>query len=183
MKAIRASDGVISLSISAHLPASDASISTKPVALRPGRATVSTKPLPTGSDTSVNTTGIVRVSRNSAAVAGVVTPIRRSGWCSTSSFGVPRHAAGLAGGAAIFDSHIGPADPAQLRESLRQRDGLALSFRVVLAPPGQHTDAPDTVRALPTRRKRRRDRAGERRDERPPPHCITPGRRRRLRRA
>ena len=44
----------------------------KPVALPPGCDRLATKPLATGSDRMLNTTGIVRVSRSTAAVPGVV---------------------------------------------------------------------------------------------------------------
>ena len=41
----------------------------KPVALPPGRARLSAKPLPTGSEIAVNTIGVVRLSRCRAATA------------------------------------------------------------------------------------------------------------------
>src|SRR6516162_4400369 len=49
----------------------EASRLMKPVRLPPGRGRLATKPSPTGSDTAPKTIGIVRVSRRSAAVAGV----------------------------------------------------------------------------------------------------------------
>ena len=42
--------------------------------LPPGVAKLGTKPSPTGSATRTNTIGTVRVSRNSAATTGVLTP-------------------------------------------------------------------------------------------------------------
>ena len=83
--ATRAMPGATSFSISSHFPVSDGSKLVNPVALPPGRAMLATKPLPIGSDTPTNTVGIVRVSRRSAAVAGVELPTRRSGLDATSS--------------------------------------------------------------------------------------------------
>ena len=78
--------GATSLSSSSHLPPSEPSITTKPVALPPGRARLATKPLPTGSARIAKTMGMVRVSCNSAAVVGVVCERMRSGCSATSSF-------------------------------------------------------------------------------------------------
>src|ERR1700738_350684 len=69
-KAARLMRGAISLSSSSHLPAIVGSIMVKPVALAPGRARLSTKPLPTGSATITNTTGMVRVCFSIEAVGG-----------------------------------------------------------------------------------------------------------------
>src|SRR5262245_47956674 len=55
MTATRVTLGAICLSISTHLPLSLYSNAMKPVALPPGRARLSTKPAPTGSGTSANT--------------------------------------------------------------------------------------------------------------------------------
>src|SRR5262249_52986439 len=66
--ASKASLGPISTAI--HTIA--ASTLMNPVTLPPGRARLATKPSPTGSPTSANTIGIVRVCRYTAAVAGVV---------------------------------------------------------------------------------------------------------------
>src|SRR5262245_32940015 len=52
-----ATPGASSLSSSSHFPLMLYSYSMKPVALPPGRAKLSTKPAPTGSATSANTTG------------------------------------------------------------------------------------------------------------------------------
>src|SRR5262245_13374308 len=53
----RVSPGVISLSSSNHFPLMLYSNWVNPVALRPGRDMLSTKPAPTGSGTTVNTIG------------------------------------------------------------------------------------------------------------------------------
>src|SRR5262245_60776783 len=62
MTAARFTPGAISLASSTHFPPVLYSKKPNPVALPPGRAKLSTKPLPTGSETSVNTIGIVRVA-------------------------------------------------------------------------------------------------------------------------
>ena len=55
------SPGAISLSSSGYFAFRLYSASMNPVALRPGRAKLSTYPLPTGSVTIVNTIGMLRV--------------------------------------------------------------------------------------------------------------------------
>src|SRR6516165_10080820 len=67
----RLTPGAISVSSSSHSPPIDPSIWMKPVRLPPGRGKLATNPTPTGSETTANTIGIVRVSRCSAAVGGV----------------------------------------------------------------------------------------------------------------
>jgi hypothetical protein len=69
-----------------HLPAIVGSKITKPVTLPPGRAKLSTKPLPTGSETLVKTIGMVRVCCSKAAVVGVLCDRTRSGWSAMRSF-------------------------------------------------------------------------------------------------
>ena len=62
MIAARVTRGAISLSSSNHFPLVLYSDSIKPVALPPGRATLTTNPPPTGSKTFVNTIGKLRVA-------------------------------------------------------------------------------------------------------------------------
>ena len=64
--------GATSFSSATHLPPSAGLRFVKPVMLPPGCATLAAKPLPTGSDTTANTIGIVRVSLARASVTGVV---------------------------------------------------------------------------------------------------------------
>src|SRR6266436_3284012 len=59
--AARLTRGAISLSSSSHLPVIVGSITVNPVALPPGWAKLSTKPLPTGSATITKTMGMERV--------------------------------------------------------------------------------------------------------------------------
>ena len=54
--------GAISFNSSSHLPPIEFSKLANPVRFLPGRAKLVTKPLPTGSPTRANTTGMVRVS-------------------------------------------------------------------------------------------------------------------------
>jgi hypothetical protein len=70
MIAARLSPGAISESSSSHLPPSEASKMAKPVAFPLGRSSRATILLATGSPIT-KTIGIVRVSRWTAAVAGV----------------------------------------------------------------------------------------------------------------
>src|SRR5262249_11662577 len=62
--AARVTRGAISLSTSSHFPLKPYSYWTKPVALSPGRARLSTKPAPTGSATIANIIGTVRAACN-----------------------------------------------------------------------------------------------------------------------
>jgi hypothetical protein len=62
MTTARVIRGVICLSSSSHLPLMLNSNREKPVVLPPGRARLMTKPPPTGSMTSTNTIGTVRVT-------------------------------------------------------------------------------------------------------------------------
>src|SRR5262249_43047223 len=61
------------------------SYSIKPVALPPGRASVSTKPAPTGSATCTNTIGTVRTACCNTATAGLPTARVTSGASATNS--------------------------------------------------------------------------------------------------
>src|SRR5215831_19064275 len=75
----------ISLSSSNHFPPRPYSKMVNPVALRPGRARLSTKPLATGSTTCANTIGTLRVACSSAAVTGVPVARMASGASATNS--------------------------------------------------------------------------------------------------
>src|ERR1700730_5950966 len=84
--ATRTVRGAISFNSCTHFPPSAGSLIMKPVMLPPGCAIFAAKPLPTGSDTPVNTMGIVLVSRARAAITGVVTPKIALGRRPTSPF-------------------------------------------------------------------------------------------------
>src|SRR5437764_11895526 len=68
-----------------HFPLMPYSKLVNPVALPPGRARLSTKPAPTGSDTSTNTIGTVRVDSCRAATGGLPVASRTSGASATNS--------------------------------------------------------------------------------------------------
>src|SRR6516165_6554931 len=79
MIAARLSLGAISESSSSHLPPIEASNVANPVMFPPGWLSAATKPLATGSLTFTMTIGIIRVSRRTAAVAGLVLVAMMSG--------------------------------------------------------------------------------------------------------
>jgi hypothetical protein len=85
MSAIRLMPGAISLRSSISLELIDDSKLVNPVMLPPGSAKPAMKPLPIGSETWMNTMGMVRVCCWSAATTGVVWATIRSGCSSTSS--------------------------------------------------------------------------------------------------
>jgi hypothetical protein len=81
---------MMSLSNSIHLPLNDASMFMNPVIFPPGRGKLATNPLPTGSETTTNTIGIVLVSRCSAATTSVVCPRITSGLHACRLLGIER---------------------------------------------------------------------------------------------
>ena len=83
--AARVTFGAICLSSSSHFPLRLYSNSKKPVVLPPGRARLSTKPLPTGSTTFTNTIGAVRVACCNAAKAGLLDVRMASGASAANS--------------------------------------------------------------------------------------------------
>src|ERR1700738_3195449 len=83
--AARVTPGAICLSSSSHFPLKLYSNCMKPVVLPPGRARLSTRPLPTGSTAIANTIGIVRVACCNTAVEGVVVARMTSGASATNS--------------------------------------------------------------------------------------------------
>ena len=79
------SAGATSLRCSSHLPPISGSKAVKPVRLPPGRPKLSTNPLPTGSPTDTNTTGIDRSTARIAITAGLLQTTISSGAAATSS--------------------------------------------------------------------------------------------------
>src|SRR5262245_11757813 len=77
--------GTISFSSCNHFGPMSASKLENPVRFPPGRETLLTKPCDTGSDTAVNTIGIVLVSLRGGNKAGVPCTMNTSGADSTSS--------------------------------------------------------------------------------------------------
>src|SRR5215471_5251522 len=83
--ATRVTLGAISLRSSSHFAPMLNSNKTKPVALPPGRARLSTKPAPTGSIVPANTIGTVRVTACNAATVGLAVARMTSGVSVTNS--------------------------------------------------------------------------------------------------
>lgn len=81
----RVTCGATCLRSSSHLPLILYSKFIKPVVLPPGRARLSTKPAPTGSETRMNTIGTVRVAFCNASTPNVPAANRTSGASATSS--------------------------------------------------------------------------------------------------
>src|SRR5215471_18176366 len=115
----------------------------KPVRFPPGRDRLSTKPTPTGSETTANTIGIVRVSRRNAAVAGVPCARMTSGCRSSNSFADIRIRS--AGGPTNVHAQVAAIGPTQLRKSLREPGEVGFCLRIVFIERHQSTDPPHAV--------------------------------------
>ena len=83
--AARVTPGAICLSSSSHFPLMLYSNEVKPVALPPGRAKLSTKPAATGSETTGNTIGTVRVACSSGPTVEAPWAKMTSGASATNS--------------------------------------------------------------------------------------------------
>src|SRR5262249_46350774 len=130
MKPMRLRVGMTSFSRLSHFPVREDSALVKPVALPPGRATLATKPSPTGSDTTANTTGIVRVFLNVAAVAGCASYKQNIGLRGNEPLCIGLHLGDIVAGPAIIDLQIFALDPTQALQPPRKRDEVAFHFRV-----------------------------------------------------
>src|SRR5262249_29528555 len=98
----------------------------------PGRGRLVTNPSPTGSATAANTIGIVRVSRWSAAVTGVVFARITSGCKPTNSFAY----------ACIRLLQILAIGPTQFLQPLRKPGEAGLCPTIVPVPPNEPPDPP-----------------------------------------
>ena len=126
----------------------------KPVTLPPGRARLSTKPAPTGSATTANTIGTVRVACSNAATAALPCgqdDVRRE---RDQFRRVSANAVGIACGPASIDPHIAAVGPAQLLQPLQERRDAGLRFRIVRGCGHEHADAPHPLALLRARRER-----------------------------
>ena len=142
----------------------------KPVALPPGRARLSTKPAPTGSGTTANTIGTVRVACSNGPTVELPAARMTSGASATNSAACLRMSAALPRPSGI-DPHVAPIGPAQLLQPLQERRDAGLIFRIVRGCGHKHADAPHPLGLLRARRERpRRRRAAEKRDELAPLH-------------
>jgi hypothetical protein len=95
MTATRVTRGAISLSSSSHFGLTPYSKFMNPVMLPPGRERLSTKPAATGSETSTNTIGTVRVAGCNAATIGVAAARMTSGARAANSAADLRISSGL----------------------------------------------------------------------------------------
>src|SRR5262249_16154723 len=164
--AARVSRGAISFSSSSHFPLRLYSKFMKPVMLPPGRAKVSTKPAPTGSETSTNTIGRVRVACRNAATLSVPLANMRSG-NQRDQF---RRVSAIAIDIVLAPAGVGPdvaaAAPSQLLQGLLECRQLDLAAWIVRGPVHEHTEPPHALGLLRARRERPRCRcAAEQRDE------------------
>ena len=171
-----ATRGAICLSACSHLPAIEDSKLVNPVMFPPGCAQLSTKPLETGSETSANTIGMVRVAcferRDTGGrigddhVRGGRDELRRIG----------TQALGIAAGPSLLDADIAAVDPAQPFQFLPERADPALRFGVAFRNSQQDSDPPRPAGMLGSAHARPRGNrdAAEKRKKFPPPHAITP---------
>ena len=140
--ATRVTPGAICLSSSSHFPLMLYSKFMKPVALPPGRARLSTKPAPTGSATTGNTIGTVRVACSNGPTVEAPWARMTSGASAANSAACLRMSAALARGPAGVDPHVAADGPAQQRQRLQERPDAGLKFRIVRGCGQEHADAP-----------------------------------------
>ena len=172
--AARVTPGAISLSSSSHFPLMPYSYWVKPVALPPGRARLSTKPAPTGSRSTANTIGTVRVACSNGPTAEPPTARMTSGASATNSAAYLRVRSASPAPQRVVDPHVAAVGPAQLLQPLQERRDAGLRFRIVRGAVHEHADAPHALALLRARRERPRGRrAAEQRDELAPLHSIT----------
>src|SRR5262249_54120798 len=173
--ATRVRRGAISLSSSSHFAPKPNSKGVKPVVFPPGRARLSTKPMPTGSPTFANTmgTGAGRLLQCLNARGGrSQNHVRRE---RPKLLGISVKAIGVARCPAGVDPYVAAVSPARLLQPLDERDNARLSFRIVRGQVHQNTDPPRPFALLRACRKRPRGRcAAEQRDELASP-CVEHG--------
>ena len=103
-----------------------------PVALPPGRARLSTKPAPTGSMTTANTIGTVRVACSNGATVAVPVPARMtSGASAASSAACLRMSSGLVVAQRMSIVYVAAVAPAQLLQALLERCDAGLIVSIV----------------------------------------------------
>src|SRR4249920_183111 len=121
--ATRTVRGAISFNSCTHFPPSAGSLIMKPVMLPPGCAIFAAKPLPIGSDTPVNTMGIVLVCPRFAGKGGdhgrghtqdCIGPQIDQLFCQSP------HPIRITGAPAKFDPEIAAFSPPQLRERTQE---------------------------------------------------------------
>src|SRR5262249_31318886 len=152
--AARVSRGAISLSSSSHFPLRLYSKFMKPVMLPPGRAKVSTKPAPTGSETCTNTIGRVRVACRNAATLSVPLANKEVWRQRDQSRRVSAMAIDIVLPPAGVDPDVSAVAPSQLLQGLLERRQLDLTAWIVRGPVHEHTEPPHPLALLPACRER-----------------------------
>jgi hypothetical protein len=143
---------------------------TKPVALPPGRAKLSTKPAPTGSTACANTIGTVWVTACSAATVWLAVARITSGVSAKFSreFTIKRS---FASRPADFNPHVLTFGPTQFLQSLPDRRYASQSLRIIRSCTHEHTDSRNLPALLRPGGNRPYDRrAAEKCDELAPSH-------------
>ena len=147
----------------------------KPVQLRPGRARLATKPLPTGSVTLAKMTGILarvfqqcRRRRRAVRKNGV-------GPRGHEFAGQGLHFFDVAGRPAIVESNVAPFPPSKVLQPLSECRDESLPLRIILGIGHQHADASHPVRLLRARGHRPTERrAAKQPDDVAPLHVSVP---------
>jgi hypothetical protein len=125
-------------------------------------------PLATGSLTFEKTIGIVRVSRWTATVDGVVYVTMMSGLQADQLPRERSYPIDVNASPTKLHSHVAANGPTDARKRLRERREGRLPQGIVFVARHEHADAPHAVALLRARRERPRRRAAERCDEFPP---------------
>ena len=146
----------------------------KPVALPPGRARLATKPAPTGSGTTTNTIGTVRVACSNGATVELPFARMTSGASAINSAAYLRMLVGVASRPAGVDPHVAAAVQPNCRSPCRNAARRACASGLSW-PSHEDADAPHRSRLLRACGERPRSgrTAAEQRDELAPSHSIT----------
>jgi hypothetical protein len=116
--ATRLTPGAICLSTSSHLLLRPYSNIRKPVALPPGRAKLATKPVPTGSTTTTNTIGMVRVACSNGREGRSARTSQDCIRCKCGQFDhVLANVVGIGRGSAGVHPQVAAVGPPQRRQS------------------------------------------------------------------
>ena len=147
----------------------------KPVALPPGRARLSTKPAPTGSATTANTIGTVRVACSNGPMVEVPVARMTSGASATNSAACLRMSAALAVAQRLSIRTLRPMVQPNCCQPLQERPNTGLKLRIVRRCGQEHADAPHPLGLLRARGERPSDGYGtQQRDDLAPLHVPAP---------
>src|SRR5262245_36603667 len=171
--ATRIRPGAICLSNSNHFALRLNSNDMKPVALPPGRAKLSTYPAPTGSLTTVNTIGTVRVDSNNGPTLEAPPARMTSGASAPSSAECLRISVMLGVAQRVSIRRFCPM-PQPNGQPLQERSEAGLPYRIVGECRQEHADAPYPLALLRVRHERPYRRAADQRDELASPHVCSP---------